>query len=610
MCSATHLLARDRLTRLVLHVPELHRCQQLSQRFLTLGRDDNIWKLECFNSSRAEAKRRRQQIDVSNAQLASLRSAFAGVSLSPDNGNGDEATHSAASTREDLRALANWDPSYPQENVNFYQEYIHRHAPIHIGWLRLPKPDTGEDEEISEAIGIGLLHDDSGNAEHVVAPLDDGSVCIWDIKARGTSFDESQGRLMGRSSQGLLSGGVGEERSLAESRVMMTEVGAVESVSINNELKRGYFAQNSTLVEVDLSTLQVVSRETFPFPVTALSQARQSSLIIGTNCTVHIHDPRNKSKVSDDTSPRCELIAGPSASHATLSQPGPLSIVDRIEDDSIWIAGRFTHLLNYDRRFFPRLRGTVHSGARVSCITTLPHPYVPRSFDLLQNPGVSLAALYAAKSSPETTLLAAGEYKGKGSLELYSLSPTPNASALTTSSYANRQTASSTKLLSVAPHGGATVFSDGDGNLKWVERDGTTGIRSHNINDPPPSSEHRDPPTFNQAQSAAQDAAQGDIVQKIIPLRLQSSSVASRRQESTQSDLLLKTGDGRIGILGFGHESRYGLEELETQAESVEERAKRDAEKQYQERLRRALENQANEVRFVRGLGMPFAWSQ
>lgn len=398
---------------------------------------------------------------------------------------------------------------------------------------------------------------------------------------------------------------------------MMTEVGAVESVSIDNILKRGYFAQNNTLVEVDLSTLQVVSQETFPFPITALSQARQSSLVVGTNCTIHIHDPRNKSQAPGDPSLRCELIAGPSASHATLSQPGPLSILDRFEDDSIWVAGRFTHLLNYDRRFFPKLRGTVHSGARIACITTLPHPYIPRSFDLLQNPNVSLAALHSAKSHPGTTLLAAGEYKGKGSLELYPLNTAPSTSSLTTTSYANRQTASSTKLLSIAPHGCATVFSDGDGNLKWVERDGTTHIRSHNINDvsSAPSTTaapaYRDPPTFNQAQSLAQtaaEAAQGDIVQKILPIRTQHASVSSRRNDSTRSDLLLKTGDGRIGILGFGFESQFGREELEVRAESVEVRTRRDAEKQYQARLRRVLENQANEVRFVRGLGMPSAW--
>ncbi|GAB7355163.1 hypothetical protein MBLNU459_g5731t1 [Dothideomycetes sp. NU459] len=524
------------------------------------------------------------------------------------------------------RALANWDPSYPLEKVNFYQEYIHRHAPINIGWLRLPRLTASEDQGTSEAVGVGLLHGGRGDAEHVVAPMDDGSVCIWDIRTSDTPARTAHGSLVAQSSQALLTGRRGKETTLAEARAIMTEVGAVESMSIDDVLKRGYFAQNNTLVQVDLSTLQVVSQETFPFPITALSsQARQSSLVVGTNCTIHVHDPRSKANASGDPSLRCELIAGPSAGHATLSQPGPLSILDRVDDDSIWVAGRFTHLLNYDRRFFPRLRGTVHSGARVSCITTLPFPHIPRSFDLLQHPGVSLADLHAAKSRSGATLLAAGEYKGKGSLELYSLNPTPRASALTTSAFANRQTASSTKLLSIAPHGCATVFSDGDGNLKWVERDGTTAIRSHNINTPPlspspsPAEPYREHPSFNQAQSAAQNpndddataaaAAQGDIVQKIVPLRVCASSSASSASDATDRSgpLLLKTGDGRVGILGFGHASLYGREQLETKAESVEESARRDAEKQYQDRLRRALVNQANEVRFVRGLGMPFA---
>lgn len=498
------------------------------------------------------------------------------------------------------RAFANWDPSHGSETVNFYDEYIHRHAPINIGWLSMPG------DEPLEATGLGLIQDPDSNPHHLAASLDDGSVCIWDIRPRYTDSDHAQGRTVGKSPPGLLLGGSRVSQSREEVKAIMTETGAVESVSIDNDRGRGYFAQNSTLVEVDLATLQVISQETFPFPVAALSQSRSSSLVVGTNWTIHIHDPRNKSRSAVNPSLQCEIIGGPASNHASLSQPGPLSILDRGQDDSIWVAGRFTHLLSYDRRFFPKVRGTVHSGGRISCITETPRPYVPRSLDLLQDPAISISDVYAAKTALGSTILAAGEYKGKGSLEFYGLAPSSSGSVVT-ESYRNRQTAASTRLLSVAAHGHSTVFSDGDGNLKWVERDGMTTIRTYNIN------AANESPSFNQAQSAAQvsddEPSQGDIVQKIMPLRPSASSWSSTRPDVNQSDLILKTGDGRIGVLGYGHKTLYAGEEEEVIVETTEERVRRDAEKQYRETLGRALQSQADEVRFMRGLGMAFGMS-
>ena len=70
------------------------------------------------------------------------------------------------------------------------------------------------------------------------------------------------------------------------------------------------------------------------------------------------------------------------------------------------------------------------------------------------------------------------------------------------------------------------------------------------------------------------------------------------------------TGDGRLGVLGFGHDSPLGDERwhdaVEEQAQSAENRAREDAERQYGMAMRRALERNADEVRFVRGLGMGF----
>lgn len=581
-------------------VHQLVTCQYLSRRLLHLCRDDNLWKLECFDASRAESRRRRLRIDPTNTQLHTLRSAFNQLSGQPSQSPGETAASRLSSAAETQRAFANWDPSYANETVNFYDEYIHRHGPINIGWLSMPG------DEAPEVTGLGLVRDSDGVPQHLAASSDDGSICIWDVQPRYTDTDLSQGRIVGKSSPGLLSGSSSVSRSREQTKAIMTETGAVESVSVDNDRKRGYFAQNSTLIEVDLGTLQVISQETFPFPIAALSQARDSSLVVSTNWTVHIHDPRNKSRSAVNPSLQCEIIGGPASNHALLSQPGPLSILDRVQDESIWIAGRFTHLLNYDRRFFPKVRGTVHSGGRISCITENPRPYIPRSLDLLQDRTISISDVYAARNGLGSTILAAGEYKGKGSLEFYGLAPSSSGSVIV-ESYRNRQTAASTRLLSVAAHGNSTVFSDGDGSLKWVERDGMTTIRTYNIN------EAVDAPSFNQAQSTAQgpddEASQGDIVQKIIPLQQPTRSWSSNRPDVNQTDLVLKTGDGRIGILGFGHKTLYSREEEHIVVETTEERVRKDAEKQYRETLGRALQSQADEVRFMRGLGMAFGMS-
>ncbi|KAI5270488.1 hypothetical protein E4T47_06119 [Aureobasidium subglaciale] len=590
----------DVFLKIILDVHDLVNCQYLSRRFLDLSRDDNIWKLECFDASRAESRRRRLRLDPTNTQLHTLRSAFNQLSGQPPQPSDQVPEAKLFATAESQRALANWDPSYVHDSVTFYDEYIHRHAPINIGWFSIPG------DESLEATGLGLVQDSDNNPEHLAASLDDGSVCIWDVRPRCSDSRSLQGKIVGRSSPGLLTSGLHKDLSREETKKIMTETGTVESVSIDNDRGRGYFAQNSTLVEVDLATLQVVSEETFPFPIAALSQSRASGLVVGTNWTIHIHDPRNKSRSAVNSTLQCEIIGGPASSHASLSQPGPLSILDRVQDESIWVAGRFTHLLNFDRRFFPKVRGTVHSGGRISCITEVARPYIPRSLDLLQDPTIAVSDLLAARTAPGSTILAAGEYKGKGSLEFYGIAPSSSGSVVT-ESYRNRQTAASTRLLSVAAHGYSTVFSDGDGNLKWVERDGMTTIRTYNIN------ESVEPLSFNQAQSTAQrpedGTSQGDIVQKIIPLQASAGSWSNKRVDMNQSDLVLKTGDGRIGVLGFGHDTLYTREEEEAVVETTEERAKRDAEKQYRETLGRALQSQADEVRFMRGLGRIFGMS-
>ncbi|KAK1088243.1 hypothetical protein LTR48_001759 [Friedmanniomyces endolithicus] len=418
-----------------------------------------------------------------------------------------------------------------------------------------------------------------------------------------------RGRLTTQSRPGLLTGMPPEDTS--QSHIMMTETGAVECVSIDNTTKRGYFAVQTSLHEVDINTLQLVSTKHYPWPITALSEAKNiTPLTVGTNWTVHLHDPRDSALTSPHPNPTRELLNPntTTSSHATLAQPGPLSILhDPSPNPSIWLAGRFTSLLHYDRRFFPRLLNTLHSGARIASLASLPYPLIPQSLDLIRNPETGLSALVAARSAPGTTILAAAEYKGKGSLELYGL---PRVQP-----YQNRQTASASKLLAVAPHGGRIVFSDGDGNLKWVERDGFSHVRTFNINEALPNvsgGEGGQEVSGDDAgaygiwsSTAGEMPGQGDIVQKITPMHPVSASSTGtgaasglgerQRQDVNQSNLLLWTGDGRLGVLGFGPGNPLGEDQW---------REEGDAERQYGMAMRRALERNADEVRFVRGLGM------
>ncbi|KAK5121163.1 hypothetical protein LTR85_005647 [Meristemomyces frigidus] len=625
---AAHNQAMDRLPDEVvldilsyLRVGDLVRFQSLSSRYLTLGRDNALWRLECFNHSRAEALRMRQQLlNVQDSRLAELRNAVTALP-GPDLTAWDvaqlRAGQQAVSSNDPesqariqrSRALANWEPAYPSEQLDYYEEYIHQHAPIQVGWLDLPKAQTTDKEELREATGVGVLeYGASGNVKHVVAPLDDGSICIWDVSARSTACAGGKGKIVSQSRSGLLSGRA--PNATSESHTIMTETGAVECLSVDSDTQKGYFAVQSLLHEVDLNTLQKTSTKRYPFPITALSEAKgRTPVTVGTNWTVHLHDPRGPAFSASEGPTEGELIGGSAYSHATLAQPGPLSITHDAglgaDDSSIWVAGRFTSMLNYDRRFFPRLRGTIHSGARIASLSSLPFPLVPQSLDLLRHPEVTVSALIEARSRPGTTILAAAEYKGKGSLELYGL---PRAQP-----YQNRQTASASKLLSVAPHGGRVVFSDGDGNLKWVERDGFSHVRTFNINDASVSGPQDASPYGIWSSTASEMPGQGDIVQKIIPTHpVSTSATCSSRSgdkaDVNQSNLLLWTGDGRLGILGFGHSNPLGEDDpadaVEVQAGSAEQRAKEDAERQYGMAMRRALERNADEVRFVRGLGM------
>lgn len=626
---------------------EIVTTRLVCKRFLRLTRDNLLWKSICFNNSFNEKRRRRQlEFESRSPRYAALTRAFAaliGGNTSVHNANAPNAEMQGhfKAARERERALSNWDPSYPDEKINYYEEYIQRHASIRTNWFQTVKDGTGDEKAAREATGMGILYDQDGSrAEKLYGALDDGSVGVWQLCQDTDSA--LAGKLLARSEPALLCRPSYHPEGalpIEAARAMMTETGAVECVSIDNNTRRGYFASRNRLSEVDLGTLMLISREQYSFPITALSEARHPTPItVGTNMSLHLYDPRgprNGGGVDSDVV-RIERIGGPARNDfhrlligdrpkvASLPQPGPLSILHMPEDRAwdgngdIWVAGRFTHLLNYDRRWFPRIRGTISSGARISCLRSRPQPFIPRELDQMRHNGLSISSIKEAKSIPGSTLVAAGEYKGKGSLEQYGLSSDPQYTTLssdinTSTSFKNRQTASSSKLLSVANHGGKLVYSDGDGNIKWMERDGFTPIRSWNLNNDESidasttmlteffSIPNR-PPQHHAYSQAFQEAAPppDDIVQLLLPTMPNSTA---GHKTLGDDNLVIWTGEGKLGLLGFGKE-KWNWSELEEQALDYEEMRRRNEEREYAGMMGRALRRQQDELNFVRNFGL------
>ena len=634
----------------MLDAPDIVPLHLVSKRLFKIARDNEIWRKLCFDNSYSETTRRRRElysggvpIPVPDPPVLELQRRAA-AALSANNDEAGSASDNSCAQGEELpsrvdaertRAMANWDPSYPTEKVDWHGEYIARHAPISMSWLQQPTGGTHRTGHIREIRGLGYLHNGSGS--QVVAPLDDGSVCLWDVNYNNTTGGHRRGTILGRSKPGLLSvNGADKEHAPdpAHSKAKMTSTGVVECVSVDSARNKAYFAVQSCLNEVDLETLQISSHERYPFSISALSEACDPvPLTIGTTLSLHLHDPRQarnsrspnsstdrvESVANFPTSPRVRndfyrLLSGdPPPEYAPLFQPGPLSILHLASNGThdatsgeIYVGGRFPSILTYDRRCFPKLRNTIHSGARISSLTSSPFPFKALESDLMRQNQLSIQAVHEAKSQTGKTLVACGEYNGKGSLEMYGmvtdadLDARPNrfqAGASQNSTYKNRVSASRSKLLSVSTHGTRLVFSDSDGQIKWIERDGSTLVRRWNINQYQAEEEQQQHGGL--FPLSVLEANAGDVARKIVPTNGNAEGGHVDRDE-----LLVWTGE-RVGLLGFKSKPAFGEGDWEeADVESVEEKARRKEERIYGQTMRRALQRQADEVRFVKGFGL------
>ncbi|KJZ77468.1 hypothetical protein HIM_03192 [Hirsutella minnesotensis 3608] len=510
-----------------------------------------------------------------------------------------------------LQDMTNWDPAYPSERVSWYHEYIQRNGPVSVNWMQTPRIHDGNLGTMVEARGVALYApfggDDGLGTMLAVSPLEDGSVCLWDV--RGTRG--RRGGIVARSRQGTLS--VDGPRSQRSPRSRKVDSGATECVTVNNNDHRAFFAVRSHLVEVDLNRLDVVSRESFEWSITTLSTVQDGiPLTVGTSLGIHLHDFRARARVPHDLV--VERLDGPSSDdldvlkaifdpkplppYAPLSQPTPISILhlprqgwpDQASDD-IYVSGRFSNILHYDRRKFPSIAGSIYSGALIKSLTSLPFHFSTVEAELRRRGELSPERVAQMKTSGRgQTLIAGGGYNTKGSLEIYGLSTGAESAGhgmLQNSAMKNRQTAASATILSVINHGTRIVFSDGAGVLKWFERDGTTECRRIKIG-------HSD--AEESSTLFAPGPATDDLARKILSTRPRPG-----QERPTDDNIIFWTGE-KLGMVSFTAAPLFEAQDLGFPG--VESTAHDERRQLYTTRMRRALERQADEVRFMGNLGM------
>ncbi|KAG6367985.1 hypothetical protein INS49_002185 [Diaporthe citri] len=518
--------------------------------------------------------------------------------------------------------MENWDPSYTGENVNWYDEYIQRNAPVTVNWLQQPVLRDGAESTYIETRGVALYRPDNDQqGRHglesvlAVSPLDDGSVCLWDV----TGAKCRKGAICARSRPGILYiDGPSADNSSRSKRI---DSGVTECVSVDSKQHLAFFAVQNHLIEVDLRRLRVVGCESFPWSITALSTTDAGiPLTVGTNNGIHPYDHRYRAARQCDSSERLDEVDGlraqevytrslkalfdnnPLPPYAPLSHPGPLSILhmqrpgaEADVTDEIYVAGRFPSILLYDRRMFPSIKGSLHSGARLSSLASLPVPFSTVDNELRREGLLSTEQIERSKTKPPggRTLIACGEYNTKGSLEMYGLQPssqTPSSvpGGLSNSVFKNRQSSSDSKLLSCINQGTRLVCSDGSGRIKWFERDGFTEVRRVKIG----HCERAQAPSL-----FANMPGSDDIARKLLATRGGSESSVNG------NDLLFWTGEN-LGLVAFTSSPAFTAEDFEEEARSAAELEKEKEERIYSEKMRKALERQADDVRFVRNLGL------
>ncbi|KAF1736576.1 hypothetical protein CRV24_002183 [Beauveria bassiana] len=608
------------LLQIIAYLEPYHitRLRLVSHRLQELCLDDELWKRNCFDESpwylRLQNRRgatppffrlASHGHEVQNAARATQKDVTSTkgphLVVPPTKPPADDSKHRKWRKIQDM---ANWDPSFPTEQVSWYDEYIQRCGPACISWLQTPRIRDCGVEAIIESRGVALYNPHDGNDGDgtmlAVSPLDDGSVCLWDIKGtRG-----KQGSIIGRSKPDILfiDGPSGQNKR----RSKRIDTGVTECVSVNHQNNRAFFAVQSHLIEVDLNRLEAVSRQSFEWSITTMSAINQGlPLTVGTSLGIHLHDFRTRANIPSDRSERVEWDESdvyrsifdpkPLPPYASLSQPTPISILhlpkfgshDQMLDD-IYVSGRFTNILHYDRRMFPAIVGSIYSGGLIKSLAAVPYPYSTVDYEVRRHGEFPVEQISRIKRTGSgVTMVAGGAYKLKGSLEMYGLSSAVHSNdraTLQNAAMKNRQTAASATILSLTTHGTKIAFSDGTGLIKWFERDGFTECRRHKIGS-----------CDAKASNLLASNGRGEIARKILSTK---SFVGQDRPNN--DNILFWTGE-RLGLLSFTTAPLYQSDDFEPQDEEMA--AEEEKRQQYADKMREALERQTDEMRLMNRFG-------
>ncbi|EPS40414.1 hypothetical protein H072_5777 [Dactylellina haptotyla CBS 200.50] len=588
-----------------LNIASIISLHRVSSRIRSISRYDRLWRSCCFQT----------RIHTSGQ---SLRDKTLQLSLQP--------SHPEKFTIKDQTAWLRSDQPYVLDTedgvIDWYKEFQYRHAALtDQSFIKFHTPGGLEIVDVALAGGIGT----SINQRVAATALEDGSICIFSLS------DSRIGKIQGRSRADLI------PRKSYETKPEKS--GEYPGGSLNYERglfvdaatayeTRAWFGAGSVLTEVDLVTMQKIRTHRLPFSVTCLSPALPV-LAVGTSLTIHLLDSRSpyfaattpltdsgtvsescKEDVLGRAIPRLDKLASvqppplsgikaygdpdkdewssrdylQNAPPTAFLQPSPLSIIhsprDQAGGNEMYVAGRFPSIMAYDRRQWPRLAGTLHSGGRLSGLSIVS-----------ANPSLSSPSKYA--------LVACGEYGGRGTLEVYPLPSVQNSKTRkpfhengshavgglglpsvqknyaksTSIAMKNRQSASRSKIFSVANQGIKLVTGDSEGRIRFVERDGVTHIRDW-------------VGPWGSTQTGV------GCIRKIVPLE------HPHTEPSVENSDLLIAGEDDVGVLTFN----FPHADLKSD-NHVQNPSNTNLEEEcYVEGMRTALEHHSSEVTFLRHL--------